>query len=77
MGAKGRFERGKKKVPDKGKLMDSGRRDGRAGEDMSDGFYRVREEVRIVFTKSIGVERTKAEFKFLSGKKVVEEFGVK
>ena len=77
MGARGRSERGKKKMPDKGKLTDSVRGDSRAGEDMSDGFYRVREEVRIVFTKSIGVDRTKVEFMFLSGKKVVKELGAK
>ena len=64
-------------MPDKGKFTDSFRRDSRAGEDMSDGFYRVREEVRIVFTKGIGVDRTKTEFTFLSGEEVVEEFGVK
>ena len=75
--AKGRFERRKKKVPDKGKLLDSVRRDGRAREDMSNSFNSVRAKGRITFTKGIGVDRTKTEFTFLGGEEVVEEFGAK
>ena len=77
MRAKGRFERGEEEVPDKGKLTDSVRRNDRAGEDMSDSFNSVRAEFRVMFTKGIGVNRTEAEFTFLSWEEVVEEFGAK
>ena len=77
IGSKGRFERGEEEMPDKAKLMDSVRRDGRAGEDVSSGFNCVGAEFRITFAKSIGVNRTKAKFTLLSRQEVVKEFSAK
>ena len=44
VGTKGRFERGEKEMPDKGKLTDSVRRDSRTGKNMGDIFDAIMAE---------------------------------